>query len=113
MTMSNEIIERSHLCCSADESADRTTHRSDDEKKKLINRLSRIEGQICGIKNMVEKDAYCVDILTQSAAAGAALDAFSRQVLSRHVHTCVAEDIRQGKDETIDELMEILQKLMK
>ena len=95
--MSNEIIERSHLCCSADESADRTTHRSDDEKKKLINRLSRIEGQIRGIKNMVEKDAYCVDILTQS----------------RHVHTCVAEDIREGKDETIDELMEILQKLMK
>lgn len=111
--MSNEIIERSHSCCSAEDNSCRTTQRSEEEKKKLINRLSRIEGQIRGIRNMVEKDAYCVDILTQSAAAGAALDAFSRQVLSRHVHTCVAEDIREGKDETIDELMEILQKLMK
>ena len=111
--MDNEVRKDGCLCCSADESSDRTTHRSDDEKKKLINRLSRIEGQIRGIRNMAEKDAYCVDILTQSAAAGAALDAFSRQVLSRHMHTCVAEDIRQGKDETIDELMDILQKMMK
>lgn len=111
--MDNEVRKDGCLRCTADESSDRTTHRSDDEKKKLINRLSRIEGQIRGIRNMVEKDAYCVDILTQSAAAGAALDAFSRQVLSRHMYTCVAEDIRQGKDETIDELMEILQKLMK
>lgn len=111
--MDNEVRKDGCLRCTADGSSDRTTHRSDDEKKKLINRLSRIEGQIRGIRNMVEKDAYCVDILTQSAAAGAAMDAFSRQVLSRHMHTCVAEDIRQGKDETIDELMDILQKLMK
>ena len=111
--MDNEVSKDRCLCCSEDAGSDRTTHRSDDEKKKLINRLSRIEGQIRGIRNMVEKDAYCVDILTQSAAAGAALDAFSRQVLSRHMHTCVAEDIRQGKDETIDELMDILQKMMK
>ena len=113
MSMSNEKIERSHTCCSEDAGSGRTTQRSEDEKKKLINRLSRIEGQIRGIRNMVEKDSYCVDILTQSAAAGAALDAFSRQVLSRHMHTCVARDIREGKDETIDELMDILQKLMK
>ena len=91
----------------------KTTARSDEERKKLIHRLNRIEGQIRGIRGMVEKDAYCVDILTQSAAAGAALDAFSRQVLSRHMHTCVAEDIRQGKGETIDELMDIIQKMMK
>ena len=111
--MSNEKTERNHTCCSAEVNTGRTTRRSADEKKKLVNRLSRIEGQIRGIRNMVEKDAYCVDILTQSAAAGAALDAFSRQVLSRHMHTCVAEDIREGNDETIDELMDILQKLMK
>ncbi|MGN0736144.1 MAG: metal-sensing transcriptional repressor [Anaerovoracaceae bacterium] len=111
--MDNEAKKDSCPCCSADASYGRTTQRSADEKKKLINRLSRIEGQIRGIRSMVEKDAYCVDILTQSAAAGAALDAFSRQVLSRHMHTCVAEDIREGNDETIDELMDILQKLMK
>lgn len=111
--MDNEIKKEGCSCCSAEDNSFRTTQRSEEEKKKLINRLSRIEGQIRGIKNMVEKDAYCVDVLTQSAAAGAALDAFSRQVLSRHMHTCVAEDIRRGKDETIDELMDILQKLMK
>lgn len=111
--MNNEDIKNEYTCCGEDAGLGRTTQRSEDEKKKLINRLSRIEGQIRGIRNMVEKDAYCVDILTQSAAAGAALDAFSRQVISRHMHTCVAADIREGKDETIDELMGILQKLMK
>ena len=111
--MDNEAKKDGCSCCSAEVNIGRTTQRSADEKKKLINRLNRIEGQIRGIRNMVEKDTYCVDILTQSAAAGAALDAFSRQVLSRHMHTCVAEDIRQGNDEKIDELMDILQKLMK
>lgn len=111
--MDNEAKKDGCSCCSAEVDINRTTRCSEDEKKKLINRLNRIEGQIRGIRNMVEKDTYCVDILTQSAAAGAALDAFSRQVLSRHMHTCVAEDIRQGNDEKIDELMDILQKLMK
>ena len=112
-TMDSEVKKDGCSCCGADARSGRTTQRSVDEKKKLINRLSRIEGQIRGIRSMVEKDAYCVDILTQSAAAGAALDAFSRQVLSRHMHTCMADDIRQGNDETIDELMDILQRLMK
>ena len=111
--MDNEAKKDGCPCCGANAYSGRTTQRSEDEKKKLINRLSRIEGQIRGIRSMVEKDAYCIDILTQSAAAGAALDAFSRQVLSRHMHTCVADDIRQGNDETIDELMDILQRLMK
>lgn len=92
---------------------DKMTVRCCDEKKKLINRLNRIEGQIRGIKNMVENDAYCVDILTQAAASAAALNSFSREVLSRHMHTCVARDIRNGDDEVIDELMEIIRKLMK
>ena len=108
-----EDIKNECTCCSAEDNSCRKTQRGEEEKKKLLNRLNRIEGQIRGIKNMVEKDAYCVDVLTQSAAAGAALDAFSRQVLSRHMHTCVAEDIRQGKGETIDELMDIIQKMMK
>lgn len=91
----------------------KTKKRGEDEIKKLINRLSRIEGQIRGIRKMVENDAYCTDILTQSAAAGAALNAFNRELLANHMHTCVAKDIREGKDETIDELMETLQKLMR
>ena len=91
----------------------RVKHRSPDEAKRLINRLNRIEGQIRGIRGMVEKEAYCPDILTQAAAACAALNAFSRELLSEHVRSCVAEDIREGKDETIDELLDTLQKLMK
>lgn len=88
-------------------------HRSEEERKALINRLSRIEGQIRGIRGMVEKDAYCPDILTQVAAANAALNAFNRELLARHIRTCVAEGVREGHDEKIDELVTTLQKLMK
>lgn len=87
--------------------------RTEKEYKSLINRLNRIEGQIRGIKRMVENNAYCPDILMQSAAANAALNAFNKELLSNHIHTCVADDIRSGKDETIDELVETLKKLMK
>ena len=89
------------------------TERSEEEKKKLINRLSRIEGQIRGIRQMVESDAYCVDILTQSAAARSAFTAFNRELLRRHVESCVVRDIRSGDDEVIDELMDIIGKLMR
>lgn len=95
-------------CCTK-----KTKKRSDDEYKKLINRLNRIEGQIRGIKGMVEKDAYCVDILVQVAAVNAALNSFNKELLSNHIRTCVANDIRAGKEETIDELVNTLQKLMK
>lgn len=91
----------------------RTKIRSDDEYKKLINRLNRIEGQIRGIKGMVEKNTYCPDILVQAAAANAALNAFCKELLASHIRTCVAEDIRQGNDETIEELVSVMQKLMK
>ena len=91
----------------------KTKHRSDEEYKKLIHRLNRIEGQIRGIRGMVEKDAYCPDILTQVAAASAALNSFSKVLLANHIKTCVAQDIREGKDETIDELLTTLQKLMR
>ena len=75
--------------------------------------MNRIEGQVRGVKGMIEKDAYCVDILTQVAAINAALNAFSRELLSEHVRTCVANDLRDGKDETVDELVRTLQKFMK
>lgn len=91
----------------------KTKKRGDDEYKKLINRLSRIEGQIRGIRRMVENDAYCTDILIQVAAVNAALNSFNKELLSNHIHTCVARDIREGKDETIDELVDTLKKLMK
>ena len=93
--------------------AQKKKHRDDDEYKKLLNRLSRIEGQIRGIRKMVESDAYCTDILVQVSAVSAALNAFNKELLSNHIHTCVANDIREGKDETIDELCETLKKLMK
>ena len=87
--------------------------RSEQEYKDLQNRLSRIEGQIRGIKGMVEKDAYCTDILIQVAAVNAALNSFNKVLLANHIRTCVARDIREGKEETIDELVATLQKLMK
>ncbi|MCI8804037.1 MAG: metal-sensing transcriptional repressor [Oscillibacter sp.] len=91
----------------------KTKDRSDEEYKRLINRLSRVEGQIRGIRGMVERSAYCPDILAQVAAANAALNAFGKELLAEHIRTCVAQDIRTGKDETIDELVATLYKLMK
>lgn len=91
----------------------KTKERSEAEYKSLINRLSRIEGQIRGLKRMIEENAYCTDILVQSSAVNAAVNSFNKELLSNHIKTCVADDIRAGKDETIDELVAILQKLMK
>lgn len=87
--------------------------RSEEEKRALINRLNRIEGQIRGLRAMVEKDAYCPDILTQASAASAALNGFAKTLLSEHIRTCVREEVRQGNDETLDELLNTLQKWMK
>lgn len=91
----------------------RKKERSDEEKRALINRLKRIEGQIRGIRAMVEKDAYCPDILTQASAASAAINGFAKVLLGEHIRTCVAEDVRQGNDDTLDELLGTLQKWMK
>lgn len=88
-------------------------HRGEKEYRSLVNRLNRIEGQIRGIKGMLENDAYCTDILVQVSAVSAALNAFNKELLSSHIHTCVAENIRQGDDSVIDELVVTLQKLMK
>ena len=78
-----------------------------------MNRLSRIEGQVRGIKGMLEKDAYCPEILVQVSAVNAALNSFNKVLLVNHIRTCVADDIRDGKDETVDELVKVLQKLMR
>ena len=91
----------------------KTKHRSDEEQKRLTHRLNRIEGQVRGLKDMLQKDAYCPDILIQVSAVSAALNSFSKELLATHIRTCVAEDIRAGRDETIDELVTTLQKLMK
>ena len=93
----------------------RKTLRSEDCRKKLVHRLNRIEGQIRGIRQMIENDAYCNDVLTQSAAAGAALNAFNRELIAAHLRGCVARDLRQedGSDAVIDELLVTLQKMMK
>lgn len=89
------------------------TERSETEYKDLIHRLNRIEGQIRGIKGMVERDTYCTDILIQVAAVNAALNSFNKVLLANHIKTCVINDIKAGKEETVDELLETLQKLMK
>ena len=91
----------------------KTKHRSDEEYKKLIHRLNRIEGQIRGIKGMVERNAYCPDIMTQVAAVNAALNAFNKELLANHIKTCVVNDIRDGRDDIVDELVDTLGKLMK
>ena len=99
--------ENRNCCCS------RTKQRSQEEVRALTNRLSRIEGQIRGIRGMLEKDAYCPDILTQVAAVSAALNGFGKALLTQHIQTCVVNDIRDGKIETVEELVETLGKMMK
>lgn len=101
---------KENKCCCCGE---RKKERSPAEYKDLVNRLNRIEGQIRGIKKMVERSAYCPDILIQVAAANAALNSFNKELLSNHIKTCVKDDIRQGKDETVDELVKVFQRLMK
>lgn len=100
--------EMAENCC-----MERTKKRTEDEYKKLVNRLSRIEGQIRGIRKMLENDAYCTDILIQIAAANAALGAFRNELLAEHIRTCVANDIKNDRNETVEELISTLNALMK
>ena len=100
-------MEERQECCH------KTKERSEKEYKDLVNRLSRIEGQVRGIKRMVENDAYCPDILVQVSAVNAALNSFNKVLLANHIRTCVTDDIRAGKNETVDELVATLQKLMR
>lgn len=100
-------------CCKTDGMQERKKIRSEQEKRDLMNRLKRIEGQVRGLQRMLEEDAYCPDILVQASAVNSALNSFSRTLLCSHLHTCVTKDIREGRDEAVDELMETLKKLMK
>ena len=90
-----------------------TKHRDDKELRSLMNRLSRIEGQVRGVKKMLEDEAYCTDVLTQVTAIQAALNAFNKELLANHIKSCVVEDIRKGNDAVVDDLVLTLQKLMK
>ena len=117
-TVTNTVLWFGLYCCgcSSDPSfgeEKKLRHRTPEEYKKLCNRLSRIEGQIRGIRRMLDESAYCPDILTQTAAANAALNAFSRELLGQHIRSCVVNDLRAGKDETVDELLETLGKMMR
>jgi len=91
----------------------RHKHREEAEYDALLKRLSRIEGQVRGVRGMVEKEAYCTDILTQVSAIQSALNAFSRELLANHIRTCVVEDIQNGHLEVVDDLLVTIQKLTK
>lgn len=106
--MTNRTDTKEQSCC-----CHKTKQRTQEEYRSLMNRLKRIEGQVRGIQRMLEEDAYCTDILTQVAAVNAALNSFNKVLLANHLKTCVADNIRQGNDEVIDELVVTLQKLMK
>ncbi len=91
----------------------RVKHREDEERKKLLTRLRRIEGQVRGIQRMVQEDAYCTDILTQVSAIQSALNGFNKELLERHIRTCVVEDIQHGDEDVVSDLVKTIQKLMK
>lgn len=97
----------------ANTGSERKKARDENERRELMNRLKRIEGQVRGLQRMLDEDAYCTDILTQASAVNSALNSFCRVLLANHIRSCVSEDIRSGRDEAVDELMDTLQKLMK
>lgn len=104
-----EVVEKAECpCCS-----NRKKKRDDKEYKDLINRLSRIEGQVRGIKRMLEEDTYCIDVMRQVSATTSALNSFNRIMMSNHLRSCVVNDLKEGNEETIDEVLEALQKMMK
>ena len=107
-----KFMKDKNCCCSVHTESDaKKTIRRDEEKKKLVTRLSKIEGQIRGIKNMVDADAYCTDLLVQVSAVRSALESLSLEVLKNHINGCVKRDLKEGKNEVVDELIWILQKL--
>ncbi|MCC8081740.1 MAG: metal-sensing transcriptional repressor [Lachnospiraceae bacterium] len=105
-----ETADTENSCCC--ESC-KTKERSPEEYRSLMNRLSRIEGQVRGVKGMLERNAYCVDILIQVSAINSALNSFNKELLGNHIRSCVVENVRSGNDEIIDELVKTIQKLMK
>lgn len=112
---SEKNVNTINKCCACQEEAPagKTKVRSEKEYKDLIHRLNRIEGQVRGVKNMLERDAYCIDILTQVAAINAALNSFNKVLLANHMRSCMCEEIRRGNDDVIEELVTLMQKMMK
>ncbi len=104
----DETMKMQDCCCSV-----RKKTRDETERRELMNRLKRIEGQVRGLQRMLDEDAYCPDILTQASAVQSALNGFCRLLLANHLHSCVTEDIRAGREEAVDELMDTLKKLMR
>lgn len=105
--MKNEVNYMKECYC------EKMKMRTDDEKKALINRLARIEGQVRGIKQMLLEDKYCVDILTQTSATSSALNSFAKEILESHIRSCVAEGVRQGDDEKVEELIRTIERFIK
>lgn len=105
-----EVRTAKEACCKCEKHKYRD--RESSEYKKLLTRLNRIEGQIRGIRAMLEEDRYCVDIVVQASAVGAALKGFQKELLSQHIRSCVVKDVREGHDEAVDELVQTLQKLL-
>ncbi len=108
MTAGDTAEEICGTCCSGRHKA-----RGEKEFRDLMNRLKRIEGQVRGVEKMLENDVYCTDILIQVSAITSALNSFNKELLANHVKTCVADNIRGGNEEVVDELVSVLQKLMK
>ena len=111
MAKTNTTIEELQGACP--HCSGKTKHRDDKEYKDMMNRLKRIEGQVRGVEGMLENDAYCTDILTQVSAITSALNSFNKALLANHMKTCVVDNIKEGNEEVIDELVTTLQKLMK
>ena len=109
MKVEEALIEVDECCCCTGKHKDR----DEKEKRDLMNRLKRIEGQVRGVENMLENDSYCIDILMQVSAITSALNSFNKVLLSNHIKTCVADNIKSGNEEVIDELVKTMQKLMK
>lgn len=103
------MAEMEKCCCASG----RTKKREDKEYRDLVNRLNRIEGQVRGVKKMLEEDAYCPDILIQVSAITAALNSFNKVLLANHIESCVVDDLKAGKEGAAEELVNVLQKLMK
>ena len=104
----DEMMKMQDCPCSV-----RKKTRDEKERRELMNRLKRIEGQVRGLQRMLDEDAYCPDVLVQASAVSSALNGFCRTLLAEHLRTCVSDDIRAGREEAVDELMETLKKLMK
>ena len=112
--ITNTVNKKCEMCAHMDVCTSEKKYSRDGEaKKKLLNRLARIEGQIRGLEKMIDEDKYCIDVLTQSSAITSAMNSFNKEVLTNHIRNCVTANIKAGNDEVVEEMLDMLQKLMK